>query len=449
MYKNLFLLCLIIISTSTQAQNTTEKLDSFLTLLEKHDKFMGSVAIREGADLMYSHAIGWASVKDSIPNKTDTKFRIGSVSKIFTASLIFQMIEEKALSLNTPLSRFFPEIPNADSITIDHLLAHRSGIHNITSDADYMTYMITGSTKKEMIERIVEKGSDFKAGSKAKYSNSNYILLGYILEALTDQSYAKILQNRICEPLKLRDTYYEDSTEIMKNENYSYRYTGKRWFRAPETHMSVPHGAGAIVSTSKDLTSFIHALFNQEVVSKRSLNRMTEIRDGIGRGLFKYVQEVDTAYGHGGSIDAFYTQLFYYPNRDLSIGLCTNGLNYRDEKILEGLTNIYFGRSFQMPQFMDAEDFPDSAALKAYTGYYSCENYPLDIKLFIKQNQIYGQATGQSSIALGWESEDVLTLPAANIVIDFTEAEKVNGHLQSFIFSQGGPEFKFFRKQEQ
>lgn len=407
---------------------------------------MGSVAIREGNKLTYSKAVGWASVEDSICNTDTTKYRIGSVTKIFTAVMIYQFMEENAISKDTKLSRFYPRIPRSDSITIDHLLSHRSGIHNLTADADYMTYMTKGSSKEEILERIIEKGMDFPPGEKSDYSNSNYILLGYILEQLADTSYAALLQERICQPLGLQHTNYGDSTNVNNNESYSYRYTGKRWFQLSQTHMSIPHGAGAMVSTAEDLTAFIQALFSLRLVNRDALDQMMQIRDGIGRGMFEYTYNTDTAYGHGGGIDGFSTILFHYPTKDISIAVCSNGLNYRNRKVLNSIIDIYFGHPFEMPDFITHESLPDSLEMLAYAGEYTCDDHPLDIRLFIKNDQLYGQASGQSSFPLTWETKDILTMPAANIVIDFSASEKVDGKFSGFVFTQG-KEFTFIRKE--
>lgn len=446
-FQILLLNCFLIL-TGLGAQDNNSRLDSFFTVLEEHEKFMGSVSIREQNAVTYSKAVGWASVEDSIPLQPNTRFRIGSVTKMFTAVMIFQFIEEQAISLDTRLSRFFPRIPNAEKITISQLLSHRTGIHNFTNDPDYMMYMTTGSTKEDMLERIIEKGSDFTPDSTSAYSNANYVLLGYILEEISGEDFGTLLQKRVCEPLGLANTYLEDSIEIDENECHSFRQTGQRWFPMPETHMSIPHGAGAIVSTTADLTAFITALFNLELIRDASLQEMKTFDGKMGRGIFIFTFDTDTAYGHGGAIDGFRSLLYYFPKENVAISVCSNGLNYRMNKLAEGVVSLYFNKEFTIPTFDQYAISLTEEELKAYTGNFGSDNFPLDIRIFLKEGQLFGQATGQSSFPLNWESKAVLVFPAANIAFDFSNAEIKDGHYHSFVFSQGGPDVRFERKGE-
>ena len=200
------LLSLSTLASPAQSLNTA-KLDSLLNTLAAHNKLMGSLAVSHAGQVVYSHAFGQAQLAPAVPATPATRYRVGSISKVFTGVLIFQLIEEKKLALDTKLATFFPQLPNAATITIDQLLSHRSGLHSFTSDAAYEQYMTQPKTQAELLTLMAAK-PDFEPGAKYEYSNSNYVLLGYIVEKLTKQPYAQALQQRIVAKAGLRDTYY-------------------------------------------------------------------------------------------------------------------------------------------------------------------------------------------------------------------------------------------------
>lgn len=169
---------------------------------------MGSVSIRKNNELVYSKAYVFSSIsdKENIKASEKTKYRVGSISKMFTTVMIFQLIEEKKLTLNTKLSDFFPEVKNAEKITIEYLLSHRSGIHNFTNDESYLTYYTQPKTQEEMVSIISKTNSDFEPNTKAEYSNSNFVLLGFIIEKITKTYYKSNLKTRIIDKLGLKNT---------------------------------------------------------------------------------------------------------------------------------------------------------------------------------------------------------------------------------------------------
>ena len=159
------------------------KLDSLFNILAEKNKAMGSLTISKNGTVLYNKAIGYSFISDN-EKKTSTnitKYRIGSISKMFTATMIFQLIEEGKIKLTTTLDTYFPNIPNANKITISNLLNHRSGIHNLTDNPDYTTWMTQPKTHDEILSIISKSKVDFQPNEKASYSNSNYIILGYII----------------------------------------------------------------------------------------------------------------------------------------------------------------------------------------------------------------------------------------------------------------------------
>lgn len=233
------------------------KLDSLFNILAVKNKAMGSLTISKNGTVVYSRAIGYSFITgdEKKPATILTKYRIGSVSKMFTATMIFQLIEEGKIKLTTTLGTYFPNLPNAKTITISNLLNHRSGLHNFTSDPEYRNWMTQPKTENEMLTIFSKDKVDFQPNEKAEYSNTNYIILGYIIEKLDKQPYSKSLEKRIISKIGLSNTYLGGKTNISNNESYSYQFVG-HWIQAPETDLSIPGGAGSIVSTPTDLTRF-------------------------------------------------------------------------------------------------------------------------------------------------------------------------------------------------
>jgi D-alanyl-D-alanine carboxypeptidase len=423
-----------------------KKLDDYFSQLEENNKAMCGVAIVKDGKLVYDNYIGFASVESKIKNSELTKFRIGSITKVFTAVMIFQLIEEGKLSMETKLSEFYPEIPNSEKITISDMLSHRSGIHNFTNDEEYKQYMTSKKTKEEMVEIFSKLKPDFQPGEKTEYSNSNYVLLGYIIEKITNSTYAKELEKRITGKIGLTNTYYGGKIDTKANEASSYVFQEGKWVLQPETDMSIPHGAGAIVSTPKDLCIFITSLFNNKLVSEKSLKQMKEIRDGLGKGLIQFNFGDKVAYGHNGGIDGFVSSLGYFPDEKLAVSLLANGIDYSLNDIAIGVLSIYFNVPFAIPDFKAKEIKLDVKELKNYEGLFSSKKIPLKITLSIKDGQLYGQATGQQPFPLKSFSKTEFIFEMAGIVIKFAEDSEGKVDYNAFTLKQGGGNFPYTRE---
>ncbi|RZL14626.1 MAG: class A beta-lactamase-related serine hydrolase, partial [Pedobacter sp.] len=344
MKKFTSLLLFTFLATATFAQNfNTAKLDSFFNSLAEHNKYMGSIAISQNGKTIYAKAIGKADVETNKDINTESKFRIGSISKTFTATLIFKAIDEKKITLDQTISKYFPAVKNADKITIGNLLNHHSGIFNFTNDPGYLKYNTEKKTRDELVNMIATYPSNFEPGSKAEYSNSNYVLLSIILEKIYKKPYKDILDEKIIKPLKLNDTYYGDKINLTNNEVNSYSFTGV-WLKQPETDMSIPLGAGAIVSNPADLNKFIEALLEGKIVSTVSLAQMKTIKDKYGMGLTSVPYYDKEGYGHGGAIDGFTSMLYYFPADKLAIAIVSNANNYANNQILLAGLGSFFNK---------------------------------------------------------------------------------------------------------
>ena len=379
----------------------TSKLDNYFLALEKNNKAMLSVALRKDGKLIYQNSIGYSSVKEEIKNSESTIFRIGSITKTFTATMILQLIEEEKLSLATKLSDFYPDITNAEIITVSDLLHHRSGIYNMTADRNFMQTRTKEKSKQELLELFAGFESIFQPGAKVSYSNTNYVLLGFIIEELTQDSYANQLKKRISSKLNLTNTYFGKKTDSGDNEAFSYRYNNNEWQIQPEAHMSGPHGAGAIVSTPVDLSTFITRLFNGEMISEESLSKAKEMQEGYGMGLQKFQFGPNVAYGHGGRIDGSVSSLAYLPDEGLSIAITANGINYDIYQIALATLNTYLNVPFEMPDFTPKKLIElSSTELRKYEGTFNSKDIALTHSIKVDDGKLFLRVNGSQTYLL-------------------------------------------------
>lgn len=414
------------------------RLDQYFDALETNDKFMGSVAISQNGQLIYTRTLGYADMAQQKKADASTKYRIGSISKTFTAVLVLMAIEEGKLDINQTLDHYFPTIKNADRITIEQLLYHRSGIHNFTDDADYLTWNTQAKTEEEMVARIAASDSDFEPDSRSAYSNSNYVLLTYILEKGFQRPYAELVESLIVDKIGLKDTYLSRKINSADQEAQSYQYTGK-WDLSPETHPSVPLGAGALVSTPIDLVRFSDALFNGNLISQESLKRMQAIKGGFGQGLIQIPFYEHMGLGHTGGIDGFSSVFAHFQNGNVSYALTSNGTNFSNNDISIAVLSALFGKPFEIPEFTQLE--VSNEDLESYVGTYASNMIPLKITVTTENGQLFAQATGQPAFPLEPSAKHQFKFAVAGVVIDFIPAE------HALILKQGGGQIKFTKEQ--
>ena len=451
------LLFVFAFSSFTFAQDKFTRIDSLLNYLNENNKFMGSLTIREGESVVFNKAYGFADVEKNIKADRLTRYKIGSITKTFTAVIVMQLIEEKKLTLQTKLNRFYPKIPNAEKISIYDLLHHRTGIVDfVNQDSTFHKVIDKKHSKEDILKVITSYTSNFEAGSKYEYSNSNYFILGCIIEKLTKKSYEENLLNRIVKKAELGTfedktemtakgavtnkvfvptTYFrEDATNTANKESYSYYFDGINWVKSLENHNSIPFASGGITSTPADLTKFIHALFNGKLVNASSLEQMKEIKEGYGKALIQFPFGERRFYGHGGKIEEFNSMLGYYPTEKLSFSLISNGNNFEQNDIIIGILSIYYKMPFPFPKFMKM----DKAELAKFTGTYASKEIPLKITVSEKNGELFAQATGQSAFPLTFKEEKTFVFAAAGIEIIFGD--------NSLILNQGGTKFNFTKE---
>lgn len=307
----------------------------FATILQNNWPGAAVLVARDGT-IVFDKGYGWAQLESHVPVTTDTRFRIGSITKQFTSAAILKLAEDRKLSIDDPLSKFIPDWPRGTEVKLRHLLTHSSGIHNFTSKAGYYEHVTEPISLEDLVASFKHDPFDFSPGEKYSYDNSGYVLLGYIVEKVTGQSYTSYLQKTFFDPLGMTSTGVYHKGLPTRGEAFGYSYTNGIAVRAPDWDMSKVAGAGAIYSTAHDLYKWNEALFNHRVLSDSSLKTAFTVGQlklddpthpevvGYGCGWTRDVLNGSTEISHGGEIWGFGSYLLRLPKYKLTVIVLLN-----------------------------------------------------------------------------------------------------------------------------
>jgi len=432
MFNNILIVCVCLYATIINAQTTNiSKIDSLLSSIASNNEIMGSISIYSNGEEIYKKSMGFADVAKQLPADEFTKYRIGSITKTYTATIIMQLIEEGKLSLNTPLETYFPLIPNSDRIDIESLLRHRSGLFNVTEEKDFSSWVMEYQTKSQMLARFVKNGTVFEPNTKTEYSNTNFILLSYVAEEIENKPFSTIVNSRIVKPLKLRKTEYGKVINTKNNEALSYAKKDENWSVLPETHMSAPMGAGAIVASPTEINIFYQNLFSGKLTSTTSLMEMKKEIDGIGMGMSNFHIIGKESYGHAGRIDGFESLAIYFPNDNLSVAFTTNALNVSIQSILLPVFELYFENDSNNQSKKTSFNY-ESKDLDVYLGTYNSSETPIEVVFSKNENILIAKTQRQPPFNLIALKKNFFEYPLLGLTFKF-DIEK-----NSVTIEQGG-----------
>lgn len=354
-------LILLVTSVVVFAQPTFDKakIDSYFDVLEANSRIMGSLMLSKDGNIIYQRSLGYARISETgkLKNNSGTKYRMASVTKLFTSVMIFQLIEEGKLALDTKLSKFFPQIANSDKITIDNLLSHTGGVLSFELTDDYDSWSFQPQSKEEMVKRFAKYKPQFSPGEKWSYSNTGYVLLAFIIEAVTNSTYSDELDKRIVNKIGLRNTHSGLKKPADENVAFSYKIVNGKWELERPRDLSAWVGAADIISNPNDLNFFMAALFGHKLISDASLKIMTtasSLNSSVGKDIFRGNISNEIAketFLHHGGLDEFVSYTSFLPEGGYALSFCFNGNNFYRGKIFFAVWNAVFQKPITIPSF--------------------------------------------------------------------------------------------------
>jgi CubicO group peptidase (beta-lactamase class C family) len=399
--KKIILLLLFPLAITAQ-KNYPELLNEYVQAEFKIKEFNGTVLVMQKGKAIYKKAFGMADREWNVANTENTKYRIGSVTKQFTAACILQLAEQGKLSVDDKLSKFIPDYPKGDSITVHMLLNHTSGITNYTNLPEFWPKAILPLSTDSMIALFKNKPLDFSPGTKWNYSNSGFFLLGVIVEKASGKSFTEYLLDNIIKKLGLKNTLMDnlDSVLAYRAKGYGKNRDGV-WQQAMLISMEGPYSAGAMVSTVEDLYQWTKALHNNQVLTAASTQKMlTPYKENYGYGIGIDSLKTHKRVSHNGGIPGFSSYLSYFPADDICVAVISNnGSNSTAVGI--ALESIMYNLPVQIPYIPKAIKI-DTAILDNYVGKYIATG---PIELIKKDGKLYRHRDGSPDIELKPESK--------------------------------------------
>lgn len=412
--------------------------------------YMGTVLVAQDGQVILDKAVGDANIEWDIANTTDTKFRIGSVTKQFTAVLVLMLAEDGKVDLDAPIKAYLPDSPaNWDKVTVRHLLHHTSGIPNVTNFDDFQTQKYLPKTPEEMIARFASEPLEFEPGSKWNYSNSGYLLLTRVIETASGEDYEDYLRSRILNPLGMAGSGIDHSDAILPRRAAGYAPAETGVAHADYVYMGIPRGAGAMYSTTGDLLKWQQGLFGGKLLKPESLAEyVTPAAFDMG-GNTRYALGVavtqddeGTMYSHSGGIEGFNSWLGYDPDRKITVAVLANLNGGAANTIGARLMTLARGGAVQLASERVAVEV-DADTLGQYLGTYALAP---TFKITITQDEsgLVAQATGQQAFPLFKEEEDVFFLKVVDAKIRFERGE--DGAITGLTLIQNGAEMPAARE---
>ncbi len=370
----LFVIALIT-ATAAIAQDKAQKIDALLKNYYDYGQFNGAVLVAENGRVIYKKGFGMANMEWEIPNQPDTKFRIGSVTKQFTAALIMQLVEEGKLKLDGKLTDYLPDYrkDTGERVTIHQLLNHTSGIPSYTGlPGFFQNESRNPYSVKDFVKKFASGDLEFEPGTKYSYNNSGYFLLGAIIEQVTGKTYEKVLQERIFDPLGMKDTGYDTHAPLIKKRAAGYQRTSDGYQNAPYLDMLLPYAAGSMYSTVEDLFKWDQALYDNKIVSAASKELMFKpglSNYGYGfviadRPIGKTTQKTKIIQ-HGGGINGFNSLFTRVVDQKSSIIILDNvGMGRYHGNITNSIISILNNQPYDEPKRSIAETLYKTATEK-------------------------------------------------------------------------------------
>lgn len=377
--------------------------------------------VAQKGQVLYKKAFGMADIELNVPMQSDMVFRIGSITKQFTAVCILQLIEQGKLGLQDEITKFIPDYPTqAHKITIEHLLTHTSGIMSYTGMKTFQDIIRKDMKPEEVIDFFKSQPMEFAPGTKWNYNNSGYFLLGYIIEKVSGKTYPEYLEEYIFKPLAMTNSYFGSNNRIIRNRASGYQPGKDGIVNADIMSMTIPYAAGSIQSTVEDLYKWHQALHAYKVVKKEILEKaFTEYKLSDGKGThYGYGWSLSVVQGsptieHGGGINGFLTNAIYLPNEDVFVAVFSNSNAKPPNDVSVKMAALTIGKPYNYKEIQ-----LDDAAQESYVGVY--ENEEGTQRIITKADkQLFSQRTGGPKYAIKAYENDKFFFPNSLTTLAF------------------------------
>jgi CubicO group peptidase (beta-lactamase class C family) len=345
--------------------------DEYMNAQVYLNDFYGTVLVADKGNIIYQNSFGFADREWGVYNTSQGKFQVASITKQFTACGILLLAEQGKLSLNDKLSKFFPNFPKSDTITLHMLLNHTSGLK---TSSDIPGFDEFSTIKRDSILKVIAKhGFEFQPGKSFKYSNLGYYILGFVISKVSGKQYYNFVYDNLIKKARLENTMVNRWDTILAFRVKGYEKIDNRWRNSIRYSIENRESSGGIISTSEDLYKWNLALYSNQIISPESLKKMTTnyIRN-YGYGIGIDTTFVRLRYSHSGTLRGFRSNLIYFPNDSLSVIVLSNNQSNVDV-IAKALSAILLNYEV-VPPYEHLEAEIDLSKLQKYVGKYYLNN---------------------------------------------------------------------------
>ncbi|MEO6000121.1 MAG: serine hydrolase domain-containing protein [Chitinophagaceae bacterium] len=388
---------------TTSCSGQREALHKYLEIQHQRLQFNGVVMVTKNNQILYKVSIGKASQELDVPMSSNVVFRIASISKQFTAMLIALATEEGRLRMDDSLIMFFPEIKDRQwrSITLQQLLSHTSGIPHNEGIADYwLQKSRLQLTNDQSLREIFAMKLLFKPGADMKYSSPGYFLLACILEAIYKRSYASILEDKVLQPLLMRQSGVYDTGDVIKDMASSYHLLGDSLIVAPYRNFSLMKGSGDLYASAEDLIKWNNSFSSNRIWSEKVQKLLFTVHSdkgpNYGYGWFIRAGK-RPAYYHGGGTFGCSALSAWYPGEQMAVVILSNVSTLPVNELWSDIEKIIFKQPFDMP-VINSPFQMSAAGLKTFTGKYVMDSQELNI--LIVKDQLYAKLSSKPAFEI-------------------------------------------------
>jgi CubicO group peptidase (beta-lactamase class C family) len=417
-----------------QAQNISEKAGELMSAYSNQQKFSGSVLIAVKNKIVFNKAYGYANLETKQPNTTETAYRAGSLTKMFTAVLVLQLVNENKLQLNDPISKYVQGIDASGKVTIRHLLSHTSGLKGTTAP--------TASSLEEIVHTYKAGRQGFEPGTAFEYNNFNFMLLSYISQKVTGVQYSSLVKNKVLQKAGMLHSGIDYNKRISSAKASGYvtdPATNKWVLTGTDGSVAAASGAGALFTTTGDLFKWALAIGSPKLLPKKLWEKLfTPVQPGYGFGMMLNNEQGRYKTGHTGSIPGFIADFAHFPKDSITIIYLSNYQDVDGRKLEKNLTALVYNEPYEMP-VQKKEITLSKEVLEEYTGIYELQEN-VQIKVELQDTVLVATAPGGDKVELTPEAKDKFFLKGPEISVQFRrDNDKITA---MYIDMQGGQLFK-------